>query len=42
MFEKILIANLGDQSPLGDAAAQPNRMAAEGRESDFTTRHRHV
>jgi acetyl-CoA carboxylase, biotin carboxylase subunit len=31
MFEKILIANRGDQPPKGGAAAQPNRPAAEGR-----------
>ncbi len=42
MFEKILIANRGDQSPKGDAAAQPNCLAAVGREGYFTTRRNHV
>lgn len=36
MFEKILIANRGDQPPSGGAAAQPNRAAAVGRKGDFT------
>ncbi len=35
MFEKILIANRGDQSPSGDAAAQPNRITAASRECYF-------
>jgi len=42
MFEKILIANRGDQSPSGDAAAQPNCLAAAGHEGYFTTGHDHV
>ena len=29
MFEKILIANRGDQLPLGSAAAKPNCAVAE-------------
>jgi len=36
MFEKILIANLGNQPPSGGAAAKPNCSAAEGRKGDFT------
>ena len=35
MFEKILIANRGDQAPNGAAAAKPNRTAAAGRQGDF-------
>ncbi|MEI7456292.1 MAG: hypothetical protein WCK93_06160 [Nitrosomonadales bacterium] len=35
MFEKILIANRSDQLPSGNAAAQPNCMAAVGRKGDF-------
>jgi len=35
MFEKILIANRGDQLPSGSAAAQPNGPAAEGRKGYF-------
>jgi hypothetical protein len=31
MFEKVLIANRGDQVPFGAAAAKPNRTAAAGR-----------
>ncbi|WP_371323976.1 hypothetical protein VX159_00145 [Dechloromonas sp. ZY10] len=30
MFEKILIANRGDQAPAGAAAAKPNCAAAAG------------
>ncbi|MDO8291604.1 MAG: hypothetical protein Q7T29_01860 [Gallionella sp.] len=36
MFEKILIANRGDQLPTGSAAAQPNCAAAESRKRYFT------
>jgi hypothetical protein len=36
MFEKVLIANRGDQPPSGGAAAQPNCMAAASRNCDFT------
>jgi hypothetical protein len=36
MFEKVLIANRGDQPPQGGAAAKPNRAAAKGRKSDLT------
>jgi len=42
MFEKILIANRGDQPPAGGAAAQPNRIAAESCEGGFTTETLHV
>jgi hypothetical protein len=42
MFEKILIANRGDQPPAGGAAAQPNRVAAESCEGGFTTETLHV
>ncbi|MDO8207770.1 MAG: hypothetical protein Q7T38_08125 [Gallionella sp.] len=41
MFEKILIANRGDQSPAGDAAAQPNSVATASR-SCFTAGAHHV
>jgi len=42
MFEKILIANRGDQPPSGGAAAQPNCPAAEGRKCYFTAEIKHV
>ena len=42
MFEKILIANRGDQPPKGGAAAQPNRSAAKSRERYFTAETTHV
>lgn len=42
MFEKILIANRGDQLPAGGAAAQPNCIVAESREGGFTTEIVHV
>ena len=35
MFEKVLIANCGDQVPFGAAAAKPNRTTAEGRQGGF-------
>jgi hypothetical protein len=35
MFEKILIANRGDQLAKDGAAAEPNRIAAVSRESNF-------
>jgi len=35
MFGKVLIANRGDQSPRGGAAAQLNRPVAEGRKGGF-------
>lgn len=35
MFEKILIANWGDQLPTGSAAAQPNCLVAAGYQCDF-------
>jgi len=36
MFEKILIANRGDQLPIGSAAAQPNRPVAGSHKRYFT------
>lgn len=42
MFDKILIANRGDQSPAGDAAAQPNCPAAAGSLGDFAPEGSHV
>jgi hypothetical protein len=42
MFEKILIANRGDQSPSGDVAAKPNRAAAIGCQGDFAAGEMHV
>jgi hypothetical protein len=42
MFEEILIANRGDQLPSGSAAAQPNRIAAEGRKGYFNAETSHV
>lgn len=43
MFEKIQIANRGDQQPLGSAAAQPNRPAARpGRVDGHTAEATHV
>lgn len=41
MFEKILIANRGDQPPTGGAAAQPICVATVSR-SCFTAGVRHV
>lgn len=42
MFEKILIANRGDQRPVGRAAAQPHCPVAEGNKGGFTAEHQHV
>jgi hypothetical protein len=42
MFEKILIANRGDQLPHGSAAAKSNRSVAEGHQSGFDTGTSHV
>jgi hypothetical protein len=42
MFEKILIANRGDQLPPGSTAAKPNRTTAEGRQGDFAAETSHV
>jgi hypothetical protein len=42
MFEKILIANRGDQPPAGGAAAKPDRMAAEGCKGDLSAETYHV
>jgi hypothetical protein len=42
MFEKILIANRGDQPPAGGAAAQPNRTVAAGHQGGFTAETTHV
>jgi hypothetical protein len=36
MFEKILIADRGDQPPLGGVAAKPNRTMAAGQQGDLT------
>jgi hypothetical protein len=35
MFEKILIANRGDQLPAGSAAAKPKCPTVKGRQGDF-------
>jgi hypothetical protein len=42
MFEKILIANRGDQPPTGGAAAQPNCTVAAGRTCYFYAEAAHV
>jgi hypothetical protein len=42
MFEKILTANRGEQLPQGSAAAEPNRIVAEGRKGDCAAGARHV
>ena len=42
MFEKILIANRGDQPPTSGAAAQPNCPAAESRKRYFIAETTHV
>ena len=42
MFEKILIANRGDQLPKGSVAAQPNRTVAESHKRCFTAETSHV
>ena len=42
MFEKILIANRGDQLPKGSAAAKPNRPAAPSRQGDLAAEASHV
>jgi hypothetical protein len=42
MFEKILIANRGDQLPQGSATAKPNHPAAESRQGDFAAETTHV
>jgi len=42
MFEKILIANRGDQPPTGGAAAKPNRAAVADRQGDFAAEATHV
>jgi hypothetical protein len=42
MFEKILIANRGDQLLQGSAAAKPNRPVAESRQGDFAAETTHV
>jgi hypothetical protein len=42
MSEQILIANRGDQSPSGGAAAKPNCSAAGGRKGDFTAETKNV
>ena len=42
MFEKILIANRGDQLPKGSTAAQPNCPVAESHKRYFTAEMLHV
>lgn len=42
MFEKVLIANRGDQPPHGGALAQPNRTVAAGHKGDFALETVHV
>ncbi len=42
MFEKILIANRGDQPPQGGAAAKPNRPTAESRQGDLAAETKNV
>jgi hypothetical protein len=42
MFEKILIANRGDQLPKGSAAAQPNGTVAGSHKRYFTAEATHV
>jgi hypothetical protein len=42
MFEKILIANRGDQPPTGGAEAQPNCPAAASRMCYFNAEVTHV
>ncbi len=37
LFEKVLIANRGDQLPQGSAAAQPNRPVGEAHMGGFAT-----
>jgi hypothetical protein len=42
MLEIILIADRGDQLSTGSAAAKPNRIAAQSRESNFSAETNHV
>ncbi len=42
MFEKILIANRGDQPTTGGAAAKLNRLAASRRQGYFAAEATHV
>ena len=42
MFNKVLIANRGDQPPQGGAAAKPNHLVAAGHEGGFATEVGHV
>ena len=42
MFEKILIANRGDQLPAGSAAAKPKRSTTVGRQGDFAAETQNV
>ena len=42
MFEKILIANRGDEPPTGGAAAQLNCATAKSRKRYFTAEDTHV
>jgi hypothetical protein len=42
MFEKILIANRGDQPPSGGAAAKPNCLTGYDRQGVFAVEATHV
>ncbi len=42
MFNKILIANRGDQQPQGCAAAKQHRLPAPQRQGGFAAGDRHV
>ena len=42
MFEKVLIANRGDQLQYGSAAAKPNRVVAVGHMGGFAPEISHV
>ncbi len=42
MFKNKLLANRGDQPPVGGAAALPNCVAAESRKRYFTAETIHV
>jgi len=42
MFEKVLIANCGNQLPEGSAAAQPNCPVAESHKCCFAAETTHV
>lgn len=42
MFEKVLIANRGDQPSADGAAARPNRLVAASHAGEFATETDHV